>query len=68
MHYFDYERIAREADIPADKLVELCRLVRQEFPWDEMMYELHLLRMCLAIRDGHVTVEEVLKPEPTAQA
>ena len=68
MQYFDYEQVAREAKIPADKMAELCRLVRQEFPWDEMMYELHLLRACLAIRDGHVTVEEVLRPESTVQA
>jgi len=68
MRYFDYEQVAREAKIPADKLTELCRLVRQEFPWDEMMYELHVLRACLAIRDGHVTLEEVLRPELTMRA
>jgi len=42
--YFDYEEVAREARIPAEKLEGLHHLIREEFPRDEMMYELHLLR------------------------
>ncbi len=64
MRHFDYERVAREADIPTDKMEELRHLVRQEFPTDEMMYELHVLRACMAIKDGRLTVEEALKQEP----
>jgi hypothetical protein len=59
--YFDYEKVAREANIPPRKLEELRQLVRQEFPPDEMMYELHLLRACMAIKNGVVTVEERLR-------
>ena len=44
MSYFDYEEVAREARIPAEKLEGLHHLIREEFPRDEMMYELHLLR------------------------
>jgi hypothetical protein len=67
MQYFDYEKMANEAKIPADKLAELCQLVRREFPRDEMMYELHLLRICMAIKDGLVSVEEALRSEPKAK-
>jgi hypothetical protein len=67
MQYFDYEKVANEAKIPADKLAELCQLVRREFPRDEMMYELHLLRICMAIKDGLVSVEEALRSEPKAK-
>jgi hypothetical protein len=38
-------------------------MVRKEFPTDGMLYELHLLRACMAIRDGYVTLENALKPE-----
>jgi hypothetical protein len=61
--YFDYEEVARDARIPAEKLEELRHLIREEFPRDEMMYELHLLRACMAIRDGVVTLQQALSPE-----
>ena len=38
LHCFDYEKMARKAHIPPEKLEELSRLIRQEFPRDEMMY------------------------------
>ncbi|MGO8737001.1 MAG: hypothetical protein ACLQVM_29900 [Terriglobia bacterium] len=62
MSYFDYEGVAREARIPAEKLEELRHLIREEFPRDEMMYELHLLRACMAIRNGVVTLQQALSP------
>lgn len=68
MKPFDYEKAAGEAEIPREKLEELCRTVRSEFPKDDMMYELHVLRACMAVRDGHVTLEQVLRPPATARA
>jgi hypothetical protein len=61
MRYFDYKAVAREAKIPADKLKKLVELVRGEFPHDPMMAELHILRACTAIRDGHVKIDDALK-------
>jgi hypothetical protein len=61
MKYFDYESVAREAKIPEEKLRKLFNLVRQEFPHDPMMAELHALRACLAIRDGHIQIDDALK-------
>jgi hypothetical protein len=63
MHYFDYKKVAKEAGIPPDRMVRLLSVVRQEFPKDEMMFELHVLRACLAIRDGHVSIEEALRSQ-----
>lgn len=60
MNYFDYEQAAREAGIPDDRLNELMQLMRDEFPQDDMMWELHILRACLAVRDGQATVDEIL--------
>ncbi len=61
MRHFDYERIAQDAKIPPDKLEELRQQIRQEFPHDEMMYELHLLRAGMAIKRGVLGVEEALR-------
>ncbi|MBI4526186.1 MAG: hypothetical protein HY695_20495 [Deltaproteobacteria bacterium] len=63
MKYFDYESVAREASIPDKKLRQLVKLVRQEFPHDAMMVELHVLRACpacLAVRDRHVQIDDAL--------
>ena len=61
MKYFDYESVAREAKICQEKLRKLVDLIRQEFPKDPMMAELHALRACLAIRDGHIQIDDALK-------
>jgi mRNA-degrading endonuclease YafQ of YafQ-DinJ toxin-antitoxin module len=65
--YFDYESVAREAKMSEEKLRKLVQLMRQEFLHDPMMAELHALRACLAIRDGHVKIDEVLKAQPEDQ-
>ncbi len=67
MRYFDYEKVARDAKIPADKLEKLRRIVREEFPRDEMMCELHLLRVCMAIKEGLVRIEDAIKLEPASK-
>lgn len=58
MSFFDFAQIAREAGIPQQRLQELCDAIRREFPGDDMMYELHVLRACMAIRDGRVPLED----------
>ena len=60
MAYFSWEKVAREARIPAAKLAALRRRIRREFPRDDMMYELHLLRACMAVGKGWITLEEAL--------
>jgi hypothetical protein len=67
MRFFDAEKVALEASIPPDKLDRLRLLIRQEFPRDEMMYELHLLRACMAIKNGIVTIDEALRPEQASR-
>jgi len=63
MEYFDYRRVAEEARVPPDRLEAIAKMVRDEFPTDDMLYELHVLRACMAIRDGLVSLEDALKPE-----
>ncbi|MBI1823978.1 MAG: hypothetical protein HY202_05050 [Nitrospirae bacterium] len=63
MKYFDYSKVAKEAHIPADKLEELKRIVREDFPHDDMMFELHLLRACRAIQEGVVSIEDAIHPK-----
>jgi hypothetical protein len=68
MRYFDYGKVAKDAGISPRKLASLKAVVRREFPKDDMMFELHMLRVCTAIRDGYVTVEQALADESVAAA
>ncbi|MEW6358868.1 MAG: hypothetical protein AB1696_21225 [Planctomycetota bacterium] len=42
--YFDYEKVASEMNVPPATLKKIEEEVRKEFPHDQMMYELHVLR------------------------
>ncbi|HEY3319802.1 MAG TPA: hypothetical protein VGP72_04925 [Planctomycetota bacterium] len=68
MKYFDYEKVAREIGIPADKLALLCEIFRRDYPRDQMLFELHVLRACMAVRDGLTTLDAILKPEMAQHA
>ena len=63
MEYFDYETVANEAKISPEKMKRLVHLAREEFPNDPLMCELHVLRACMAIRDGQVGLEHAIKTE-----
>lgn len=57
---FDLERLKHESGLPADVFARLQNLVRQEYGDDPMLFELHLVRVIRAIRDGSLTVAEAL--------
>ena len=63
MDYFDFEKVASEANISRDELDKLSLYIRQEFPYDDMMYELHVLRLCMAIRDGYIKLDDVINAD-----
>lgn len=63
---FDYLTAAKRAGIPQDKLNQLSALVRAEFPSDEMMAELHILRAILSIERGDTTLDEILTQKVTS--
>jgi hypothetical protein len=59
MQYFDYETLARESGISETDLDVIKEAMRTEFPTDDMMWELHILRACMAVRDGHATIADI---------
>ena len=65
---FAWENVAAEAGITAQELAQIERTVRLEFPHDDMLYELHVLRACRAVRSGNCTVEQIIgQREPARQ-
>lgn len=59
--YFDLDTAAKSADLSDADLQRLRDLMRREFPDDPMMQDLHVLRACMAISDGRVTLAEALR-------
>ena len=69
MRHFDYESMARAARMPPAKLARLRALVRREFRKDDiMMFELHMFRVCTAVRNRRLTIDEALADEDEAAA
>ncbi len=58
--YFDYLSAARQCNLTPDQVAALETLERQEFPQDQMMFELHMLRLIEQIRIGRLKLEDVL--------
>jgi len=62
--YFDYNKAAREAGLTDEQLETIQQGIRREYPHDDMLYELHVLRACNVIKDGHATYEQVVQTLP----
>lgn len=67
MPFFDYHNVAREAGLSEADLDRLAESIRSQFPNDDMMASLHVLRACKAIRNGGTSLEEVLSHQETAR-
>jgi hypothetical protein len=59
MQHFDYRPAAQQANLSAVDLARLEALVRADYPQDDMLFELHVLRVCIALRDGRVRLAQV---------
>lgn len=63
---FDYVTAAKRAGVSAEDLERLTLMIRAEFPADEMMAELHILRAILSVERGDVTLDEILRQRAAA--
>ena len=57
---FDVERLKVESGLDPRKLALLEKKVREEFKADEMMFELHYIRVLRALQEGWINLEEAL--------
>lgn len=57
---FDIGRLKAETGLDPQKLALLEEKVREEFKADEMMFELHYIRVLRALQKGWIDLEEVL--------
>ena len=64
--FFDYVSAANRAGIPRQVLEQLREFFYTEFPDDEMMAELHLLRAVLSLERRDTTIDEILSQKVTS--
>lgn len=63
-----FKLAAQHAGVSDADLIQLCALVHAEFPDDDMLYETHVIGLCVAIEDGVVTIGEVLNGDVVVAA
>jgi hypothetical protein len=54
---------AKRVGLSPERVEQIVRQFRAEFPGDEMMVELHTVRAILSIERGEVTLDEILRQE-----
>jgi hypothetical protein len=57
---FDLEQLKRTSGLDTAILALIERKVREDFRDDEMMFEIHLVRIILSLKEGRVTLDQVL--------
>lgn len=60
-HYFSYRQPATEAGINAEQLAMIEKMFRMDYPDDDMLFELHVLRVCQAVKDGRASLDVILR-------
>ena len=58
IEYFDYRKVAKKMKVPDSILKKIEKEIKEEFPKDKMMYELHVLR---ALRSKYWQKESLVK-------
>ena len=58
IEYFDYLKVAKEMKVPDSILKKIEKEIKEEFPKDKMMYELHVLR---ALKSKYWQKESLVK-------
>ena len=58
---FNYEAVAKRINLPEERLSEIGKIIRKDFPRDEMMFELHMLRVLMALERKDLTLEDLFK-------
>lgn len=59
--YFDYPAAARAAGISTEQLRLLEQMFRADYPTDDMLYELHVLRACNSVSGGLASLDAILR-------
>ena len=60
--HFDYLPVAAEAGLGDEEIALIEQSWKKEYPYDDLLRELHVLRTIIAIRDGLCSIDEAIAP------
>lgn len=63
----DIRKILKEKGLTQQQINFIEAEVRSEFPNDEMMYELHLMRLVYSLIHGYCGIEDILPSKKRAK-
>jgi hypothetical protein len=55
---FDIETAFRRSGLSVNEIEKIKRQVRRDFPNDDMMYELHIIRILNAMKKGYWKLDD----------
>ena len=55
---YDIETAFKNSGLSAQEIEKIKREVRNEFPNDDMMYELHIIRILKAVKKGYWKLDD----------
>ncbi|MBM3130368.1 MAG: hypothetical protein FJ009_17285 [Chloroflexi bacterium] len=62
---FDLTQLKQQSGLPAEVLEQIEQAIRADYPDDDMMFELHLVRVLQALKQRRITLEQILaEPVP----
>jgi len=62
---FDLKRLEQASGLPPAVLEQIEQAIQADYPDDAMMFELHLVRVLQALKEGRITIEQILaEPVP----
>ncbi len=62
---FDLEYLKQTSGLTAAILNEIEQAIKADYPDDDMMFELHFVRVLQALKQGRITIEQILaEPVP----
>ncbi|MBI5032654.1 MAG: hypothetical protein HZB51_19195 [Chloroflexi bacterium] len=63
---FDLARLEQDSGLPPAIIKQIEQIVKEDFNDDQMLFELHIVRIFQALKEGRLTVNEVLREHETA--
>jgi hypothetical protein len=64
---FDLTYLKQTSDLSPAVLRAIEQTVKEDYPADAMLFELHLVRVLLALKQGWITVEQILTERAPAR-
>ncbi|OGO35415.1 MAG: hypothetical protein A2Z03_08200 [Chloroflexi bacterium RBG_16_56_8] len=57
---FDLERVKKDSGLSPEVLARVEQQVREDFREDDLLFEIHMVRLLRAVKEGRIGIEQIL--------